>query len=377
MSKSLGGIALHFKKQSLSFLITLVFLSNLLSIKGASSNVCQIPEGTYVGLALGEGNEKQPLFVVVANKRIAGFFAPENQLKPSGTVFNQTSLDDTYSFSLRETKKGNFLDLFPAGSAGSGNPIGKAKFLESKGEYSMSGYYIPQGEEGGAGSPDDFVNIAKDGGAVAKVTAFGGTYFFFGSLLTGSFDQIFPEKERGPTLTVTPESDGKTQVNLSSSDGTEFTFRRYTLISSESCSPSDVPEGTPTPSGEAAKSNTVKFLKAIAEFNRTSKALAKAAQETRQSVKDIRRATGRIKRLVKGSGDCYKELIDELEELGTIIRDLENKRCSKVTDVVSVIQCIPDSVIDEYFPKLKDSLSTANSFYNTDANKNGVPDPCG
>lgn len=91
-------------------------IEEYLSRAQISGDVCSIPEGTYVGNALVNATVhgkpikvKNPLFLVVANKRIAGFYAPEDQEHPQGASINQTELTSgNLSFFITSTGKADF-----------------------------------------------------------------------------------------------------------------------------------------------------------------------------------------------------------------------------------------------------------------------------
>ena len=78
-----------------NILLALIFIFALFVFNIEYSNaICFLFDGTYVGAAITTGSDgkkaSRPLFIVVANQHITGFFAPEDQKThgPTGSSFN-------------------------------------------------------------------------------------------------------------------------------------------------------------------------------------------------------------------------------------------------------------------------------------------------
>ena len=174
--------------------IIFVVLFFILMLSPVSADNCFPFEGTYVGVAILNGKESEPLFLVIANNHITGFLAPENQTHPQGDNINQTDLSSG-GHELSITTDGKILVKYP----NSDILNGKAKLIEVKnGSGTFHGYYR------NSDSGRDFLNVGEDGGAVSTVTAGRDYVFAFGKINSnGQFVQVFPENGKGPQVDIT------------------------------------------------------------------------------------------------------------------------------------------------------------------------------
>ena len=182
------------------YLFLLLFVFALFSESiNPSYSTCFLFDGTYVGAVSFKGNHF-PLFIVVANQHITGFFAPEDQKThgPGGSSFNLGDLTASTTYTLSLTTDNNILIKSTDGTVS-----GKAKPITIKdGSSSYTGFY--NADSINDFLPGDFLNIGPDGGAILKFAIPGDKVVHaFGKINnSGEFVQVFPGKGKGPHVTI-------------------------------------------------------------------------------------------------------------------------------------------------------------------------------
>ena len=374
------------------FLTLLTFLALTLGVIAAFAADCFLFEGTYTGAALLNGKESRPLFFVVANKHIAGFFAPEDQTHPGGLSIDQSELtNDIFILSLTAD------DKILVKYATSNSLDGKAKLIEVMGgSGTYHGYYT---------NPDsgrDFLNIGEDGGAVLRVTAGRDFVFAFGKINSnGKFVQVFPESDKGPQIDITI-SGAAASVSISTTGGlsngrfnsemqrTEVTNCTGSSMSESSSSGGDVSSGESSSGGNPPNESifVTNYKNTLGELEDVRVELKKLEDD--KNITDdghtfIKKNDKRIERVINNLESifdlpdriCQAHLIITLKELKRIVRTTQALLCSSLTD--------PDCKLPETHSdpsrallviKFQSVLNKIKEITNTNDNGNKISDIC-
>ena len=344
------------------------------SIIPAYADVCSIPEGTYVGKTIvqfGQETEKWPFFIVAANKRITGFYAPTDQTHPQGASINQAELNTGFTFFITTTSKGDFLNLK---SEGLEFPTGKAKKINAMGGSAFSGYYLVSSSEEESEHRGDFINIGKDGGLIARITASRNFNVFFGKVNTdGEFVQIFPGD--GPKLSF--ESFGDSLVADVTDDNGKHSFE-FNINSSESCV-----SGSISSEGGLANELLIQgFKQNLSDVNNAFSGLLEAIGESKFLKENGKPLSGSLEKAntllnekndksIKDK-DCKQGLVYVVKIIDKVIEAIERKYCS----VYKGPKCFPDDVALSFVSKMKSSLGLAKQGLDIDDDENAIPDIC-
>lgn len=361
----------------ISFLLSLLFICLcVLFINPSYADVCSIPEGTYVGKALVQnvhgGANKIPLFIIVANNRITGFYAPEDQNPPQGASINQTEVNSGFNFFITTTSRGDFLNFNVSGLQ---LPTGKAKKINPKTTLGFHGYYIYE-DTGGffiAGSPGDFLNVSASGTLVARVTAFMNFNFFFGRVNNeGGFEQIFPEK--GPRLDIDDIDDTEANLDVRYPDG-KSASTRFLSKGSSTCNVGTTTEGDLANELliSSFKENLDAYLNSFSDLSEAlegkfDKKESFVAKFIKGAIDSINQSGKKVK--PKECNSNVKGTVNVFKRAATLI---EEKLCSVNENKE---KCIADEVAFSFIQNLQSIAERLASAFNTDDNENGITDLC-
>lgn len=346
-------------KSIASILLIYILLQNTVM-----ADVCSITEGTYVGKARTDEKEKRPLFIVVDNGHIAGFYAPEDQTHPQGAAINQTEQVSAFNFFVTTTSKGAFLNFKVPGALEGTFPIGKAKLIMAQGGVAFKGYYSPDEDS----FSSDFINVGRDGGIVARVTSGMNFNFFFGKAnQAGEFVQIFPEKGNEPKLSLDffgieldadVTFDGKTS---------RVVFER---TSDASCTTGDT-------SAEGALANAAliqAFNSNLSDLETTLIGLFEAVDKKFKKEESTLNSIDVLSLIIKNRPPkpCKIQITHGLNTLGKFIAQIENSLCS----INNEPKCLPDDIAASFITSSRAALDRLREGFNIDDDNNGVPDLC-
>ena len=308
-----------------NILLALIFIFALSVFNIEQSNAtCFLFDGTYIGAAITTGSDgkkvSRPLFIVVANQHIAGFFAPEDQKThgPTGSSFNLGDLTASSTYTLSLTTDGNILLKSTDGKIN-----GKAKLGSVEGgSPSFSGFY--NADVAGDFLPGDFLNIGSDGGAILKFKGSDGKVVHaFGKIdASGKFVQVFPEKGNGPRVTISFDgnsADLEATLNDNSSITTVNKFVSTSCSNTSSSSTSGAPSNKP-----ALVTSFQDALNGISSIS-TTKTFVGAKSE----VKNLQNAVRLVKYILLNlpTADCNNQLAAKVEKLFAAINALRNVQC--------------------------------------------------
>ncbi len=375
------------KKLLLVPIISLCTLISGLFLGKINADDCFLFEGTYVGTAVLNGNESEPLFLVAANKHIAGFFAPEDQTHPSGTSINQASLSSG-GYALSLTADDKILVKYSNADTLSG----KAKLIEVKnGSGTFHGYYTTQDS-----FSSDFLTIGEDGGTVIRVTAGMDFVFSFGKINSfGKFVQVFPDNGNGPQVDITIlgttasvtilTKNGSFPIQMQRSDVSNCTT---TTATGESSSSGGTSSGEPI--------FVTNFMNALSDILQTEKTVydfyapagnnldpsTRGDQKFNKSrLKALNKLKGVVKRIQSAlkapSIVCNELLKSQLVNLDNALRQLRNVLCGTTpAPDPSFDNCRQGTFTGDNLGKIGSSLSTLESLSEVDADGNGISDIC-
>ena len=369
--------------KNILFLVLLLFLALTFGLRAAFAADCFLFEGTYVGAALLNGKESRPLFFVVANKHIAGFFAPEDQTHPGGASINQTELTNN-SFILSLTADDKILVKY----ATSTTLDGKAKLIEVMGSSGIyHGYYT------NPNSSRDFLNVGEDGGAVLTVTAGRDYVFAFGKINSeGKFVQVFPEGNNDPQVNITISGNtasfsvlttGGLSNGLSNSEmqKTEITDCTGSSMSENSSSGGSVSSGGAPPGEPIFVKN---FKDALKQLKLASKEFKKvrhpdSGEKTKKIAEVYSKQFQKIERQIESAIKqvaivCQIELIKHLGDLESKINFSDLYFCKNIESDTKPKECTEEfySVTE----KLSNAFQTLKDISTLDSEGNGTPDIC-
>ncbi len=313
-------------KKSLSVLL-FVFVLFFNTVHNPVYSICFLFDGTYIGAAITTGSNgkkvSRPLFIVVANQHITGFFAPEDQKThgPTGSSFNLGDLTASSAYTLSLTTDNNILI-----KSADGKVNGKAKLSTVEGgSPSFSGFY--NSDVTGDFLPGDFLNIGPDGGAILKFVAFSGKVVHaFGKINnSGEFIQVFPEKGKGPHVTINLDGISANLEATLNDDSSITTLNKFanTSCSSTSSSTSSSTGGAPS-NKPALVSSFQDALNGISSIS-TTKTFIGAESE----IKNLQDAVRLVKYtlLNLSASDCNNQLAKKIEKLSAAINALRNTQC--------------------------------------------------
>ncbi len=348
-------------KKSL-FLLLFVFV--LFSVNhNPAYSTCFLFDGTYVGTAITTGSDgkkaSRPLFIVIANQHIAGFFAPEDQKThgPTGSSFNLGDLTVSSAYTLSLTTDNNILI-----KSSDGKVTGKAKLTTfNGGSPSFSGFY--NADTTSDFLPGDFLNVGSDGGAVLKFAGSDGKVVHaFGKINDlGEFVQVFPEKEKGPHVSINFDSGSATLEATLNDDSSTTTLNKFvsascgsTSSSSSSTSSSGAPSNKP-----ALVSSFQDTLNGISSIS-TTKSFANSKLE----VQDLQDAVKLVKYTLLNLlvADCNTQLPKRIAKLSSAIDALRKTTCTS--------SCVPVLLALDEDNLVIQSKSTV------DEGGNGIVDIC-
>ena len=315
---------------------------------------CFLFDGTYIGAATDSKKGSFPLFIVVANKHITGFFAPEDQKThgPGGSSFNLGGLTVSSVYTLSLTTENKILIMSADGTIN-----GKAKLgVVEGGSGSFSGFY-------NSNTAGDFLNIGTDGGTILKVAEPDGNKVVhaFGKINSaGEFVQVFPEKGKGPHVTIS--FSGNTAEIKVTSGNSEF-FVDLTKFSENSCN------GNSSSSSGISSSKpifVVSFLSALNDLSLLSSTELSGAESGLKALQDTIR---KIKlSLLLSSAECSSILQASIEILSDEIKEIKAAACSDIASCPSI----------KLFTlgKMQEDQSTVTENISLDGNNNSTPDIC-
>lgn len=344
----------------------------------ATGGVCSIPEGTYVGKALVNATvhgkpvkAKNPLFLVVANNRITGFYAPEDQTHPQGASINQTELNKGPTFFLTSTSMGDLLNFKYEGIE---LPIGKAKLIKIKeGSDTFVGYYLPRIDNGSTG---DFINVGKDGGFVARATSGMNFNFFFGKIdLNARFVQAFPFKGNGPRLDF-GFSPGEITLIVNSFENSVV----FEKEDSSTCFSGDV-GGLISNLAliEAFKENLDELKAAVESFDKATNLDEILRGDTATThVGTVTLYIDSIKNTFGSDStpkECKRHAFESLKRIREQILIFKKAICKK-GNKKEPDQCIEPEIFESNFSKIKDLYKRVISGFRLDDDDNEIPDVC-
>ena len=372
-------------KNSLLILITLIiFLGTFLLVK---ADDCFLFNGTYVGSAtITTTKESRPLFFVIANKHITGFFAPEDQTHPGGASINQTELSGT-SYTLSLTADDKILVKYAGGST---TLDGKAKLIEVKNASgAFNGYYT--------GNSGDFLNVGNDGGALVRVTAGMDFVFSFGKINnSGKFVQVFPEN--GPQININISGDANLNV-LTNSGFFASTMKKDTSstcgINLPSSSSSGSSSSISSSSGGSifstnfknALSDSLKAEKTLYDFyteagndsDSSTRADPKYNKPRLKALNKIKDIVKRIKSALKAPSIVCNELLKkQIDNLSTAYGNLRTILCGSTPPpgYEKYDPCKEGTLNGDNLSKISNSQSTLESLSAVDDDGNGTADVC-
>ncbi len=295
--------------------LILIFTSFMFNIENSNA-ICFLFDGTYVGAAIVTGSDgkkvSKPLFIVVANQHIVGFFAPEDQKThgPTGSSFNLGDLTASSAYTLSLTTDNNILI-----KSADGKINGKAKLSTIEGgSSSFSGFY--NADVTGDFLPGDFLNIGSDGGAILKFAGSDSKVVHaFGRINdSGKFVQVFPEKGEGPHVTINFD-DNSADLEATLNDDSSITTLNKFVTASCSISSSSSSSGA-TSNKPALVTSFQGALNGISSIT-TSKSLIGAKEE----IKSLQNAIRAVKYTLLNfpASDCNNQLSKRVAKLSNAI----------------------------------------------------------
>ena len=311
--------------KNILFSLILIFTSFVFNIEHSNA-ICFLFDGTYVGAAITTGSDgkkiSRPLFIVVANQHIAGFFASEDQKThgPSGSSFNLGDLTASSAYTLSLTTDNNILI-----KSANGTVNGKAKLSTIEGGSALfSGFY--NADVTGDFLPGDFLNIGSDGGAILKFAGSDGKIVHaFGKINdSGKFVQVFPEKGKGPHVTVNFDGNSADLEATLDDNSSITTLNKFINASCSSTSSSTSSSGAPS-NKPALVTSFQEVLNGISSIS-TTKSFINAKSE----VKNLQDAVRLVKYVLLNLtvADCNNQLSKRVEKLSAAINALRNAQCS-------------------------------------------------
>lgn len=338
----------------------------------AFADNCFLFEGTYVGAAIlttPQGKQSRPFFIVVGNKHITGFFAPEDQNHSTGgSSFNLAGFEWTnvYTFSLGN----NSISIkYPNDTTLNG----KAKLISvDGGSGSFSGFYHNNPNPLGDFLPGDFLNIGPDGGAIVKVAAGKDVVHAFGKIdSSGKFVQVFPEKGKGPKVDISI-SDNTANLNIRTRRGSfTNTMKRFVVTSCNATTPSSSSGGTIESTEVDALLDIIKDLKGTKEqLEEERKAI------TRKLAKKVKEVFKKLNTAISGIPDVECQSLFSralaLLNLASAVFENDNNRCN---DQVRE-DCLDPEYADEIFQRVKNSINGIEMAIDKDDDGDGTPNVC-
>ena len=328
---------------------------------------CFLFDGTYIGsatLTTSDGHTANyPLFIVVANKHINGFFGPENQNHTlSGISFNLGGLtvSDVYTLSLTANDK-----ILVKSKDGTIN--GKAKLGNVEGGSGLfSGYYNNNTVSDFA--PGDFLNIGTDGSVILKVAVSESKVVHaFGKIdPSGEFVQVFPEKGNGPRVNISISGDtADIEVTLKVNSFTTA-LRKF---SGTSCNDGNNPTSSNGGGSSGKPDFVINFLGALNGLSKLSSTSLHGAEAEVLALQELIRV---IKYAVITSTkpeDCSSLLKKSFEALPEDINDIKIAACGSDFASCTSTQLFTISFLGD------DQLSLTENG-SLDENKNGIFDIC-
>ena len=343
-----------------NILLSLILIFTISGFNTQQSNaICFLFDGTYVGAVNFKGNHF-PLFIVVANQHIAGFFAPEDQRThgPTGSSFNLGDLTASSTYTLSLTTDNNILI-----KSADGKVNGKAQLGSVEGgSPSFSGFY--NGDVAGDFLPGDFLNIGSDGGTILKFKGSDGKVVHaFGKIdASGKFVQVFPEKGNGPRVTIRFDGNSADLEATLNDNSSITTVNKFVSTScsntSSSTSSSSSTSGAPS-NKPALVTNFQDTLNNISSISTT-----KTFVGTQSAVKDLQDAIRLVKYVLLNLSvaDCNNQLAKKVEKLSAAINALKSGQCDSSCIIASL-------ALDDYSLVIQ-SKSTI------DESGNGIVDIC-
>lgn len=328
-------------------LFLLLFVFVLFSVGlNPSYSTCFLFDGTYVGAAITTGSDgkkvSRPLFIVVANQHIAGFFAPEDQKThgPTGSSFNLGDLTASNSYTLSLTTDNNILI-----KSSDGKVNGKAKLstIES-GSASFSGFY--NSDVTGDFLPGDFLNVGSDGGAILKFAGSDGKVVHaFGKINdSGKFVQVFPEKGNGPHVTINFDGNSADLEATLDDNSSITTLNKFINASCSSTSSSTSSSGGPS-NKPALVANFQDVLNGISSTSTT-----KIFVGSESEVKNLQDAVRLVKYVLLNLpvADCNNQLSKKIEQLSNAINALRNAAKCGGSCIGALLSLDEDNLVIQY-----------------------------
>ena len=355
-------------KKILSVLI-FVFALSIFSIEHSYAE-CFLFDGTYIGSATltnSNGDKANyPLFIVVANKHITGFFGPENQNHTlSGISFNLGGLtvSDVYTLSLTADDK-----ILVKSTDGTIN--GKAKLGNVEGgSGSFSGYYNSNTVSDFA--PGDFLNIGSDGSVILKVAiSEDKVVHAFGKInASGEFVQVFPEKGNGPHVNLSISGDtADIEVTLK---GNSFTtaMRKFPGASCGDNNSTSSSSGGTSSSSSNKPAFVINFLGALNSLSQLSSTSLHGAETQVLALQELIKVIKYTIIAFSTPKDCSDLLKKSFETLPEDINDIKIAACGSDLMSCTSAQAFTISFLGDAQLSLKENGSL-------DENNNEIFDIC-
>ena len=322
--------------------LILIFSSFVFNIENSNA-ICFLFDGTYIGTSIITGSDgkkvSKPLFIVVANQHIAGFFAPEDQKThgPTGSSFNLGDLTASTAYTLSLTTDNNILI-----KSADGTVNGKAKLITVEGgSPSFSCFY--NADIAGDFLPGDFLNIGSDGGAILKfATSDGKVVHAFGKINnSGEFIQVFPEKGKGPHVTINLDGNSADLEATLNGDSSITTLNKFITASCSSTSSSSSSTSGAPSSKPALVTSFQDVLNSISSISTTKTFVSAESQ-----VKNLQGAVRLVKYVLLNlsASDCNNKLAKQVEKLSEAINALRSAQCGS-SCIVALLALDDDNLI--------------------------------
>ena len=305
-----------------NILLTLIFIFALSAFNIEPSYAdCFLFDGTYIGAVVTTGPDgkkaSKPLFIVVANQHIVGFSAQEDQKThgPSGSSFNLGDLTVSSTYTLSLTTDNSILIKSKDDTLN-----GKAKLSTVEGgSSSFSGFYNADATSDFV--PGNFLNVGSDGGAILKfATREGKVVHAFGKINdSGEFVQVFPEKGKGPHVTINFDGDSADLEATVNGNSTITSLNKFASAScSNTSSSGSSTSGAPSNKPELV-ANFQDILDGISSIT-TSKSLIGAKDEIKELLSAIRVVKYTLLNLP--TKDCSNQLAKRVQNLSSAIENV-------------------------------------------------------
>ena len=356
-----------------NILLALIIIFTLsifsIGINPSYADDCFLFDGTYIGAATitssNGGKDTRPLFIVVANKHITGFFAPENQNQhhnqiPGGSSFNLGGLTVSTVYTLSLTAGDKILLKSTDGTINGKAQLGSV----DGGSGSFSGYYNSDVVSDFA--PGDFLNIGSDGSVILKVAIDKGLVHAFGKInASGEFVQAFPEKGKGPIMHLSISGSTADIETLINGNSSTTTLRKFPGASCGGSNPTSSSGGTPSDKPAFVSI----FLGALNNLAKLSSTSLPGAETEALALQDIIRGIKFVFLTSSTPKDCTDSLESLFEMLPENINDVKIALCCANLSSCSTTQSFTLIVMQEDQSTIKENGSL-------DENNNAIFDIC-